>query len=213
MTVLSGCQLGDDWQLRYRANRPYSCEELVHVEKGLKDEQVDATGLECPGLVGECRGGFLYACFAPRFDAHTEWADRPGNPRPISRHALRETRALLVDEHQLVRKTEVAQLETIGAEGVRLDDICARRQVLTMDVGHQIRLRQIQLVEAAVQEDPFAIEHCPHGAIADEHALIESLEEALHEERALDPPGTREHGTSEQLRLGRRRAPGDPLCP
>ena len=38
-----------------------------------------------------------------------------------------------------------------------------------MHLGDEVRLRQVQLVERAVEEDALRVEHRPHRAVADEH--------------------------------------------
>ena len=44
-----------------------------------------------------------------------------------------------------------------------------------MNLGDQIRLRHVQRVEALVDEDTLGVEHRAHGAVADEHPLVEGL--------------------------------------
>jgi hypothetical protein len=41
-----------------------------------------------------------------------------------------------------------------------------------MHIRNQCRLRLVQRLKAAVDEDTFAVEHRPHGAVAHEHTFI-----------------------------------------
>ena len=72
-----------------------------------------------------------------------------------------------------------AELEAVGAEGVGLDDVDARLDVLLVDGAHEGGVREVQLVEAAVHEDAAGVEHRPHGAVAHDDALGDPLEEGL----------------------------------
>src|SRR5206468_1414033 len=48
--------------------------------------------------------------------------------------------------------------------------------VCLMHLGHEIGLRHVQRVEALVDEDALGIQHRPHRAVANEHAIFEGLE-------------------------------------
>ena len=45
-----------------------------------------------------------------------------------------------------------------------------------VDLGDEVGLGEVQLVEGAVEEDALRIEHRAHRAVADEHAPIELRE-------------------------------------
>ena len=81
---------------------------------------------------------------------------------------------------QLVGNPERSELDAVGAKRVGLDDVGAGADVFLMDLTDQVGVRQIQLVEAFVDEDALRIEHGPHRAVADEDALIESVEKGLY---------------------------------
>jgi hypothetical protein len=82
-----------------------------------------------------------------------------------------DLRPLRIDGVDAIAKAERRQLHAVGAEGVGLDDVRAGAHVGLMDLRDHIRLGQVQLVERAVQEDAFRIQHRPHRAVADEHTL------------------------------------------
>ena len=64
-----------------------------------------------------------------------------------------------------------------SGEGVGLDDVRAGADVFLMDLGDQIRLRDVERVEALVDEHALRVQHRAHRAVADEHALSESVQE------------------------------------
>src|SRR4029077_7079848 len=86
----------------------------------------------------------------------------------------------LVDRAQLVGEAEGSQLDPVGAEGVGLDDVGTGADVLLVDFGDQVRLRDVERVEALVDEDALGIEHRAHRAVADEHALVQRVQELFH---------------------------------
>ena len=72
----------------------------------------------------------------------------PGDPGLLARGVPGDPRALQVDRVHAIRQPERAELDAIGAERVRLDDVRAGAHVGLVHFGHQVRLRQVQLVEA-----------------------------------------------------------------
>jgi hypothetical protein len=72
------------------------------------------------------------------------------------------------------------ELEAVGAEGVGLDDLGPRLHVLVVDALHERGVGQVQLVEAAVQEDAAGVQNGPHGAVADDDTFLDPLQERLH---------------------------------
>jgi hypothetical protein len=72
-----------------------------------------------------------------------------------------------------VAEAEDAELDAVGAERVRLDHVRAVADVDLVHLRDEIRLRQVELVERAVEEDAPGIEHRPHRAIADKDAAVE----------------------------------------
>ena len=96
--------------------------------------------------------------------------------------ALRQPRAFDVDVAQPVGQAEAAQLDAVGAEGVRLDDIRPGADVVLVHLGDRLGSVEVQRIEAAVDEDALRIEHRPHRAVADEHTLVDGFEKWLHSE-------------------------------
>ena len=101
---------------------------------------------------------------------------RPRTPGR-ARRCPRDLRALGVDRLHLVAEAEAGQLDAVGAERVGLDDVRAGLHVLGVHLGDQGRLRQVQPVEAAVDEDALGVQQRAHRAVADQHALVDRVEE------------------------------------
>src|SRR5690606_32584290 len=57
------------------------------------------------------------------------------------------------------------ELDAIRAVAVRLEDLRAGAHVLAMDVAHQVRLPEVQLVIATVDENTTRIEHGAHRTV------------------------------------------------
>jgi hypothetical protein len=72
----------------------------------------------------------------------------------------------------------VLQPVDICAKGVRLDHLGAGLQVLGMDTPHHLRLRKVQFVVAAVDEDAASIQHGAHRAVAKYWCAFKQLSHA-----------------------------------
>ena len=79
----------------------------------------------------------------------------------------------------LFGEAETRQLQAIGPEGVGLDDLGAGTQVGLMDADHQVGLRQVQVLECAIEEDTPGVQLGAHRAVADQHPSAQGVEEGL----------------------------------
>jgi hypothetical protein len=84
-----------------------------------------------------------------------------------------QPRARLVDGAGLIPQAEAMQPEAVCPEGVGFDDLGAGLQILFVDGADQLRLRQVQLVEALVEEDASAIEGSAHGSVTQDGPISE----------------------------------------
>src|SRR5690606_2727045 len=93
------------------------------------------------------------------------------------------------------------QRQPVGAEGVGLDHVGAGLDVVAVHAAYQLRLRQAELVVAAVEEHAALVEQGAHGPVEQERALAEGFEERLHRvaEVGVAPPAS---GASAQGRCG-----------
>jgi hypothetical protein len=90
---------------------------------------------------------------------------------------LATSRAFEVDLVDLALEAMGPELEAMRPEGVRLDQVGAGREVVLVHRANDRWVRQVQLVEAAVQEDAAAVQHRAHPAVGDEHTLVDLFEE------------------------------------
>jgi hypothetical protein len=195
VAILGGGQHRDDRPIAHTADGPDRRADLVDVAEGLEDEQVHAAVGQAAGLFGEDDFGLVQPRLAPRLDTDAQRPHRAGHPRGIARRVTRNARPGDVDGVDLLGQAEARELEPVGPEGVGLDDLRARAKVGLMDVDHQAALRQVQILEGAIEEDALGVELSAHGAIADEHPIAQGVEKGLGHEcvitcgRPARPPG------------------------
>ncbi len=70
-----------------------------------------------------------------------------------------------IDLRHLALKAKAAKSDRVRPKGVRLNQLGARHQVLLVEFPHQRRLREVQLVEAAVCKDAAGVEHRSHRTV------------------------------------------------
>ena len=147
---------------------------------GFDDEKVRAHAGPALGqrgdLFGEGCAGLVEREFSLRRQRNAERADGPGDEGlgGLLLGNLRDALAGDADSGEVdlahpVAEAMALQAEGVCAEGVGLDDLRAGLQVLGVDTGDGLRLREVQLIEAAVDEDSAVIEHGAHGTVG-EHA-------------------------------------------
>ncbi len=98
-------------------------------------------------LLAEVVLGFLDAGLAPRLDAYPQRSDRAGDEAQFAGGMPRDSRPLEVDRLDLVTESERAELDAVGAECIGLDHVRPRPDVPLVHLGHEVGLRQVQLVE------------------------------------------------------------------
>ncbi len=175
VAVLLGGHLRDDRPIGHAPHRVDRGADLVQVAERLEDEQIDAAIGQRLRLLAEIVARLVDAGLAPRFDAHAERSDRAGDVGLLARGLARDLRALRVDLVQPVGQAERSEPDPVRAERVGLDHVGAGAHVFLVYLGDQLRLREVQGVEALVDEDALGVQHRPHRAVADEHALVERL--------------------------------------
>ena len=77
-----------------------------------------------------------------------------------------------VDPLGLVGQPVGRELERVGAEGVGLEQLGAGPDVLAVDVAHQVRLPEVELVVADVEEHAPPVEHGAHRPVHDVDAAV-----------------------------------------
>ncbi len=183
VAVLLDRHLRHDGQIADAADRGDGGADLGQVAERFQHEEVDAAGEQRLGLFAEVGLGFVPSGLAPRLDADAQRTDRAGDVRLPAGRRLGQPRPFEVDIAQLVGQAEAAQLDAVGAEGVRLDDIGPGPDVIPVHLGDLAGLGQVQRIKAPVDEHALRIEHRPHGAVAHEDAFVDGFEKWLHSER------------------------------
>src|SRR5262249_41602236 len=159
------------------ANR---CMHFVQVEKRFKDEQIHAPITERLGLLSKNRSGLIDRHFAPRLDANSEWTDCACDEDILACSLMRDPGALYVDLSRLLCEAMLHQFCSIRTEGVGFNDVDSGFHVVGMHFADEMRLRQVQLIEAPADEDAFGVEHRAHSAITDEDAGIKLIQKVGH---------------------------------
>src|SRR5262249_22563490 len=183
VAVLFGRHLGGDRQIGKTSYGVDRGADLVEIAKRLEDEQVDAAVEERPPLLAEVLARLVDAGPPPRLDPYPQRSNRSRDVRLVARRMARDLRRLLVDRVQPIGEAERSELDAVRAERVRLDDVGAGPDAFLVHFGAQIRLRQVQRVEALVDEDALRVEHRPHRAVANEDPLVERVEKGFHVSR------------------------------
>src|SRR5581483_7808877 len=160
------------------ARGPDRLAQLVQVAEGLQDQKVHAAFHQRGNLLDERRARFVKRGFPQRLDAHAQWPYR-------ARYEAVETfggfmgdaRTREVDVAPLVGQSVPRQAGGIGAEGVALHHPRDGLVVVVMDLPDEVRLRKVQLVVAAIDEDASGIEQRAHGAVAQDRTLLQERDE------------------------------------
>ena len=101
----------------------------------------------------------------------SEWSNCAGNVRAIAGSLASYFRCEGIDLVKVSFESVLLEFVGRGAEGVGLDDVCAGAYVFGVNLAHEIRITQIQLVVAAIDVDAFGIKHRTHRAVEDEDAI------------------------------------------
>jgi hypothetical protein len=153
--------------------------KFVEVAESFEDQQIDAGFQQRVDLLAEDGAGLGERRGAQRLDAHAQRAHRAGHEGGFLGRFASQAHAGLVDGRQLLGHSEPGQPHAVGAECVGFDDFSARLDVVLVDLADQVGRREIQLVEAAVDEDPAGVEHGAHSAVRHQDAAGQLLAEFL----------------------------------
>jgi hypothetical protein len=164
--------LRDDGERGQAAHSPHRGAQLAHVAEGLEDEPVHPAFEEPRGLPREGGLRLVQPRLAVGLHPDAERPDRAEHHGPASRRLPGHPAGGRVDPLGLGREAVVGQLEGVRAEGVGLEQLRARLHVFAVDLPHQVRLPERQLVVADVQEDALAIEHRPHRPVEHVHPAV-----------------------------------------
>ena len=181
----------------------------LEVAERFQHEEVDAALGERLRLLAKCLLRFVETGLPPGLDANAQRPDRAGDVGLFARHVTRDLRPLLVDRPRALGEAERGELDAIGAERVGLENVGAGAEIVPVHFRHQVVLRQVQIVETAIEEDALGIEHRSHRPVADQDALVERFEKGLH--GSAGPPARARRMDAPPAPS--RRARAGPLCP
>src|SRR4051794_36810347 len=68
--------------------------------------------------------------------------------------------------------------KAIGAEGIGLDDLGSRVNVITVDGADGLGLRQIEFVVAAIDKDALLVQQRSHGSVAEHRRTAQAIKES-----------------------------------
>src|SRR5262249_39791569 len=124
---------------------------FIQVEKGFKNEKVHSSVEQGLRLFPKDDSSLFDRSFSPRLDANSEWSkgstDEDRSVRCDPGRLAGYTSALNVDFTRLFRQTMGHQLGPIAAESVRLEDVRSGFDIIKVDLTHEFRIREIELIE------------------------------------------------------------------
>ncbi len=171
--------------------------DLLDVRHRLNDQQIDAGRLRAGranqggDLLAERRLGFGYGDAAKRGQPHPQRPERPGQQHVAERsidHAPGNGHGGVVDGLDLVLQAVLGQLETVGAEGVGLNQVRTGVDVAAVDFGHQCGVGQVDGVERLVDRHAATVEDSAKSPIHQDGAFGQTLFEFLAIHRAAIVP-------------------------
>ncbi|MNY02578.1 hypothetical protein D3C86_1351520 [compost metagenome] len=181
--VLDG-HLGEDGQIRAAAHRLEGLLDLAQVREGLEHEAVHPAVEEPLDGLDEERLGLGLRGRPVGFQADPQGPDGTRHVSLLARRLAGDLGGAPVDALHLAAQAVALQVRTGGAEGVGLEHLGPGPDVGGVDRADQIRLLEVQLVVAAVDEDALGIEHRAHGPVEDDDPV-------LGKQRAEVPHGPR----------------------
>jgi hypothetical protein len=121
---------------------------------------------------------------AVRLDADAERTDGAGDVHGIARRFACNLRGAHVDVAQLMLDAEAVQFHAVRAVSVGLEDLRAGADVLPVYFEHDLRIADVQLVVALVDEDALRIEHRPHRAVEEVDMFVCDRLNEVHKQKA-----------------------------
>ena len=160
---------------------------LVQGRHGLDDEHVHARLDQRADLFDKCGARLIQPGFAQRLQAHSQRPHRARHPRLAGLLVFQMSHCLLgqanpggIDLCHLAGQSVARQPESVGAEGVGLQDLGAGLQIVFVDRQDQVWIGKIQLVVAAVDKHPARIQHRAHGAVGEHGPATKDFGKGRH---------------------------------
>jgi len=163
--------------------------DLVEVAERLEEDQINAAFDQRGCLLAEVLLRLIEGGAPPRLDSKSERTDSTRDVRRLAGRGAGEPDASDVDLGELVLEPERSELDAVGTEGIGLEDGGARLHVVAMHRADPSRVREVERVETAVDEDALIVENRAHRPVADEDAFVERLEKRLQFAGGCAPAG------------------------
>ena len=171
---------------RYAARCANGCLHFAEIAQGLDDDQIDplyVVGIDQSGnLFGEGLDGLGHADPAQRRHMHPKRTDRARQQHRAEAAgdgAAGHRHGSAIDGAHLLFQPVFGQLKAVGAEAVRLQDVGAGGDVITMNVGDNGRLRDVQGIKTFVDGDTAPMQQRAHSAVQEQWAFGQPLFECL----------------------------------
>jgi len=187
--------LGDDRQVGRFLRRADRREQLGEIGEGLQHEEIGAAFEQGRDLFleGGRRLGDRNA--ADGLELLADGPDRPGEEDRLAGDLARLARQFHrpeVDVAHAPFEAVAGELDPVGAEGIGLDQLRASRNVRSVNFLDDFGLGEVEFVEGSLEADAAGVELGAHGAVAQERAAAQPLEERM--EAGLLALGGRAHG-------------------
>src|SRR5579885_366750 len=146
---------------------------LLQIPEGFQNQKIDTTFDQRTNLLAESVARFLIRSLAQRFDSGSQWANRTRNAYIEAFGGFPgEPDSGAIDVEYLINQAVPCKPECIGAERVGFNDFSSSLQVVVMNAADQVRLREVQFVIRAVDENSFLVQQCAHGAVTQHWGLF-----------------------------------------
>ena len=161
------------------ARRQERFAQFVDMQKSLEHQQVDALFHERLDLFAICGARLGERSWTQGFQQHAERSHCAGDEDigALLCGFASDPDAGAIDLGSFIGEAEAGQLEPVGAEGVGLQNLRTAANVLAMNLADHSGIRQVEFVEAAVDEDALGIEHRAHRAVGDQRAAFQQITE------------------------------------
>src|SRR5262249_27864600 len=140
--------------------------QFLEIAKSLENDDVHSAFQQGRNLLAEGVFGLLKRSLSQWLNPNSQRAHRPSHPGVEAlRRFLCQSGASEIDVTHFAAQSVALEPEAIATKGVGLNDLRSRLQIFMMNSADQVRLRQVQLVVAAVDENSLRIEQRAHRAI------------------------------------------------
>jgi hypothetical protein len=154
--------------------------QFFDVAEGFEHQQIDAALDQGRDLFAERRARLFKRSLAQRFNANAQRADRSGDPNVETLGCFAShVSAGQIDVAHAIGQAVPRQAKAVRAESIGFDNLGAGLQVIVVHGADQLRLRQVQLVIAAVDENALGIEKRPHGSVTEHGRLLQTFNKVL----------------------------------